>query len=173
MFKSLATTRNLLIFIMTLIVCVAAVNISSTLLMLVFEKHQEIAFLKSTGADPGFISFSFLCTGFYIGILGAFFGIALGLLVAVNINEVIRALDFSVEHIVKPLIRFSGSDRAEPMEFRLLNPSYYLQTIPVTVNFREIYNVAAMVLLISLGASFFPARKAGSLKPLEVLRKHG
>lgn len=173
MFKSLSTTRNLLIFIMTLIVCVAAVNISSTLLMLVFEKHQEIAFLKSTGASPGFISFSFLCTGFYIGILGAFFGIAFGLLIAVNINEVIGGLDYLIELFMKPVMLLSGRSTVGDTDFTILNPAYYLQTIPVRINLNEIFNVAAMVLIISLGASFFPARKAGSLKPLEVLRKHG
>ncbi|TFG62264.1 MAG: ABC transporter permease, partial [Spirochaetales bacterium] len=90
LYKSLVTTKNLLVFIMVLILCVASVNISSALIMLVTENSQAIAILKSTGGSPNLITQSFLLTGFIIGFAGTAAGLLIGLLISVNINPLIQ-----------------------------------------------------------------------------------
>ncbi len=87
--SSFRTTKALLVFIMALIVVVACVNVSSSVLMILFERRHDLGILKSVGASPHGLSLSFLLAGFATGLAGTVAGIAAGLLVAVNINEVI------------------------------------------------------------------------------------
>ena len=173
MFASLSTTRNLLIFIMAVIVCVAAVNISSSLYMLVLEKHEEIAILKGFGTGPQLISISFLLTGFFTGLAGVLFGVIFGLAIAVNINNVIRFIEWIMERVIQPITAVLSRGTPMPTEFKVLNPAYYLDSIPIRIRLIDICFVVVMVMILSLVASYFPSRKAAMLKPLEVLRKHG
>ena len=173
MFASLSTTRNLLIFIMAVIVCVAAVNISSSLYMLVLEKHEEIAILKGFGTGPRLISLSFLLTGFFTGLAGVLFGVIFGLAIAVNINSVIRFIEWVMERVVQPITAVLSHGTLIPSEFKVLNPAYYLESIPIRIRLIDICFVVVMVMVLSLVASYLPSRKAAMLKPLEVLRKHG
>ncbi len=92
-YRSFQTTRALLVFIMALIVVVAAVNVSSAMAMIVLEKRPEIAILKSMGARPGMLAASFLAAGFLAGVLGALVGVPAGLLVSVNVNAIVRGLE--------------------------------------------------------------------------------
>jgi len=173
MFSSFSTTKNLLLFIMIIIVVVASMNISSTLLMLYLEKRSEIAVLKSTGAESRVITLSFLITGFIIGVLGLFFGITGGLLLSLNINEVIHGIEWIVQSVFQPFLSYLRDSEAPSDTFRLLNPSYYLEYIPINIRFSELFTVSGMVISLSLIASYFPARKAGKMKPLEVMSKQG
>ncbi len=172
-YKSFQTTKNLLMFIMVLIVCVAAVNISSSLVMLVIEKRQEIAILKSIGASPRDISRAFIFTGFLTGTGGTVIGIAIGLLASININEIIHGIEACLNgfntilrFFVSPFVKTTGS------YIQVLNTSFYLDTIPIDIDMFEIAAVAMGTILISTLASFFPARGAGRIRPLEVLRKY-
>ena len=75
---SFRTTKALLLFIMALIVVVACVNVSSTVLMILFERRHDLGILKSVGAGPGPLSVSFLLAGFATGLAGTVAGIAPG-----------------------------------------------------------------------------------------------
>ena len=86
---SFRTTKALLLFIMALVVAVASVNVSSSVIMIIFERRHDLGILKSVGVGPPSLSLSFLLAGFTTGLMGTALGIAVGLLVAVNINEVI------------------------------------------------------------------------------------
>jgi lipoprotein-releasing system permease protein len=57
-------------------------------------------------------------------------------------------------------------------EVEILNPTYYLEEIPVSINLTELSAVAILAVLLATLASYFPARKAGKIRPLEILRKH-
>ena len=55
---------------------------------------------------------------------------------------------------------------------KILNPDYYLETIPVSLDFRALAGILTVSLVLSYLASLLPARKAAELPPLEILRRH-
>jgi len=170
-YRSFQTTKALLLFIMALIVLVAAVNVSSALVMVVLEKTQEIGILKSMGARPGQITLAFTFTGFLTGAAGSLLGLSLGLLAAVRVNELIRALDDLASLLLSALGALGFPLRVGP-EFKLLDTSFYLERIPIRIPFAELLGMCALTLLISVLASYFPARGAAGIRPMETLRKH-
>ena len=167
------TTRVLLIFIMALIVCVAIINISSSLVMLVLEKSEELSILKCIGASPSDITLSYIFTGLFTGIIGALIGISSGLIISVNINGIIFGVEKLINFFVS-IFRFALSPfmNMSGQSFQLLNNAYYLDNIPVTINPGELLLIFILTILLSAASSTIPAIKAGKIKPMEVLRKH-
>jgi len=167
------TTRAMLIFIMALIVCVAIINISSSLVMLVLEKSEEVSVLKCIGASPSDITLAYIFTGLFTGVTGTVTGLAAGLMISININSVIAGIDVFLNGILKgvtfilsPFVELSGET------VQLMNSSYYLDQIPVTVNPGDILLIFILTVILSAASSSIPAYKAGNIKPLDVLRKH-
>jgi lipoprotein-releasing system permease protein len=172
-YRSFQTTRALLILIMVLIVLVAAVNVSSALVMIVLEKRPEIAILKSMGAEPGLLASAFVAAGFLAGLLAALAGVPLGLLVAVNVNQIVAALEAGVNAALAAAAGVSGL-LGGPTGHRpllLMNPAFYLESIPVRISLLETAGAAALAIVVSTTASYLPARRAAAVKPLEVLRR--
>jgi lipoprotein-releasing system permease protein len=172
-YKSFQTTRALLIFIMALIVAVATINISSSLIMVVIEKTEEIGILKAIGARPREVTRTFVLTGLCAGFAGVLLGLSLGLAVAVNINALLAGVELlvnqavlGVRRLIEPIALLPG---AAPV--RIFNAEFYLEEIPIRIKGVELFIVAACSLLLSVLAAFFPARAAARIKPLEVLRK--
>jgi len=171
---SFRTTKALLLFIMGLIVLVASVNVSSSVLMIVFERRHDLGILKSVGAGPRSLALSFLLSGFATGLIGTALGIGLGLLVAVNVNEVISGLEWLVNRAldVASLVRASFSPSASALgSFTLFNSAYYLKVIPIRIDVLEVTAAAAGSLLLAAFASYIPASRASRVRPLEILRK--
>ena len=162
-YSSYESTRQLLLFIMALIVLVAAVNVSSATSMLVIERQRDIAVLKASGAGPSLTSAIFLWGAFLTGLAGSVFGISAGLVIGCSVNSLIRALE-------KFLSFFSALFHAGPVA--ILDSGYYLETIPIIVNGKAVFLIAFFTVLSSVLASWLPARRAGKLKPIEILRKH-
>jgi lipoprotein-releasing system permease protein len=171
---SFRTTKALLLFIMALVVIVASVNVSSSVLMIIFERRHDLGILKSMGAAPRSLSTAFLFAGFVTGLLGAVAGIAAGLLVAVNINSVIAGLEWAVNRILA-LASFVWStmnpSAAAFGPFTLFNSAYYLKNIPVRIESGEVIAAAIATLLLSAVASYLPAARAARTRPLDILRK--
>ena len=92
-FDVLAVESNVMFAILTLIVLVAALNIISGLIMLVQDKARAIAVLRTMGATRGAIMRIFLITGATIGFVGTAVGLALGLLVAHNVEPIRKGLE--------------------------------------------------------------------------------
>ncbi len=168
-FENYASTKMLLLLVMFLIVLVASVNVSSALVMLVMERRKEIGILKSVGASGTGITVSFLIIGTCIGGLGVILGIPLGLLCAVNVNEIIILF----EKIVNFFMHFVYSiiERGGYTAIQVLDPEFYLEKVPVTVPFTELFLIASVTMFLSLAVSLFPAVRAGKDKPLSILRK--
>ncbi len=172
-YKSLETTKQLLIFIMLLILCVASVNISSSMIMMVLAKQKEIAVLKSIGSSPSEIMLVYLLTGFLIGLAGTLAGIVAGILCAININGIIYSIE-ALLNIFNYLIWYI-QNIFTPSEFnpyRILESGYYLEKIPVVLNYMEIFLVSFASVSLSVVASLLPAARAGRIKPVEILQKH-
>jgi len=179
LYESFRTTRYLLLLIMGLTVAVAAVNISSALITLVMERSREIAILKGMGASPSDISHVFLTGGMILGFSGSTLGIILGTLAAVNINSLISGLESVVgafygvfAYLSAPFLSGSQQAASMPETIRILNPDYYLEHIPVTLDFWALSGILAASLFLSYLASLIPARKAAALSPMEILRRH-
>ncbi|MCQ2603694.1 MAG: ABC transporter permease [Spirochaetia bacterium] len=156
---TMGTTRKFLIFIMILILGVASINISSSMIMIVISKKQDIAVLKSMGASDSDISAIFILQGFFIGAAAAFIGLALGIFAALNINEIIDML----ESVLNMLLQ---------RDFRLSETGYYLERIPVELSLPKLAGCGALAILFSVVASWLPARHAGRIRPVEIFRKH-
>jgi lipoprotein-releasing system permease protein len=161
-YSSYESTRQLLLFIMTLIVIVAAVNVSSATSMLVFERQREIAVLKVSGAGVGGVTDVFLWASFLTGLAGGIVGMILGLLIGRNINFLFHFLE-------KVLSFFSGLFHKG--EVKILDPGFYLETIPVIIDWTAVFLIGCFTVLCSVIASWIPARRAGKLKPMDLLRK--
>ena len=169
-YKSFSTTKALLLLVMALAVAVAAINVGSTLVMLVLERRSDIAILKSAGASPGMIGRIFVVSGMVIGGVGALTGIGIGSLIAWKINEMIAMIEHLVNGVARLLATVSGS--AAPFSgIKLLNPAYYLEKIPVSFHFGELATVATASLILCFFASLIPAGRASHLTPLEIFRK--
>jgi lipoprotein-releasing system permease protein len=173
LYRSLRSTKVLLLFIMGVIVVVAVSNISSATTMLVLENMPEIAIMKSFGASPRSITLIFLGGAVTIGFIGTITGIAIGLLVGVRVNEIIRLLESGILRLNTVLRLMMGPFFPLPAtEYRVLNPEYYLEEIPIILPFYELAGVMVIALVCSVLAAFLPAVRAGQVRPLYILRKH-
>jgi len=162
-FKSYQSTRQLLLFIMALVVLVAAVNVSAATTMLAVERRRDMAVLKSFGADSGGNSRIFLFGSFLAGTAGSIAGIGLGVAIGCSINYIIAFLERISSGIS---MLFHGS------AYKILDPEYYLSSIPVVVDWTALGAIFASTILCSILAAWAPARRAGRLAPAEILRKY-
>jgi lipoprotein-releasing system permease protein len=141
--------------------------------MVVLEKTQEIAMLKAMGAGPAAIGMAFTITALATGLAGTALGLAMGAAVAVNINALLAGLEWALNlaaraafALLSPIL---GLPR--PLAVRLFNAEFYLERIPISLSFRELAVIAAATMLLAVLAAWLPARRAGRIKPLEVLRR--
>ncbi|MDR3355969.1 MAG: ABC transporter permease [Spirochaetaceae bacterium] len=161
-YSSYESTRQMLILIMALIVLVAAVNVSSAVSMLVIERQRDIAVLKSIGASAAETRRIFLLCGLMTALAGVIPGLALGLALGCNINDMIRALETVLSFV-------SALMRGAPV--KILDPGFYLQEIPVIVDWKAVALIGCLTVLCSVVSSLFCAGRAGKSRPLDLLRK--
>ncbi|MCK1489721.1 lipoprotein-releasing ABC transporter permease subunit [Bradyrhizobium sp. 180] len=154
-FNALEVERNVMFFILSLIVLVAALNIVSGLIMLVKDKGSDIAILRTMGASQGAIMRAFMITGASIGVAGTLVGFIVGLLVCVNI-ELIRQF-------------MSWLTRTELFPPKL----YFLSKLPAEIDFVQTAAVMTMALTLSFLATLYPSWRAARLDPVEALRQRG
>lgn len=126
------------------IIIVAAFNVASSLFMLVMEKQKAISILRAVGASKTSIAKVFLYIGLFLGLLGTFGGIIVGLVVVLFLGYV-------------PIIKL-------PPEV------YHFKTLPILIDFYELLKISLVSLGISLLATLYPAIRASSLVPIEGIR---
>jgi lipoprotein-releasing system permease protein len=157
LYRSFASTRQMLLFIMAILVIVAAVNVAQATSMLVIERRRDIAIFKTGGASPLSATGIFIWASFLTGLSGAVAGSALGLFIGSFINQIIKGLETF-------LGIFSGG-------IKILDPEYYLETIPIIIDWKMICLIFVFTVLCSVLASWLPARSAGKQKPVEILSR--
>lgn len=173
-YENFASTKIMLIFVMFLIVLVASVNVSSALVMMSMERRREIAILKSMGATSSGITISFLFTGLCTGALGVLVGMPIGIVCALNVNQIISFMETVVNLFAKLWYNLKAFFSFETMEFvpiYLLDPEFYLDHIPVVLPVKELFLIATVTLILSVIVSAFPSIRAGKEKPIDTLRK--
>jgi lipoprotein-releasing system permease protein len=151
-FNALQVERNVMFLILTLIVLVAALNIISGLIMLVKDKGQDIAILRTMGATQGAIMRVFLITGASIGVVGTLVGFVVGTVVCLNIESIRQFLSWLTS--------------TEPFSPEL----YFLSRLPADMDPGETTAVVVMALALSLIATLYPSWRAARLDPVEALR---
>lgn len=170
-FENFSSTKVLLVFIMLLIVLVAAVNISSAIVMLVMERRKEIAILKSIGGSNKGITVAFLITGVICGFCGILMGLPVGIILSLNANGLISLMEMIMNFFAKLSFIAGGGSAAAFSHVHLLDPAYYLTSIPISIPGVELAVICASVLVLSLVVSVVPAMNAGKEKPLDIFRK--
>ncbi|WP_034990123.1 lipoprotein-releasing ABC transporter permease subunit [Bartonella schoenbuchensis] len=151
-FSALQIERNVMFFILSLIILVAALNIISGLIMLVKDKNHDIAILRTMGAHQSAIMRIFISTGMMIGCIGTILGLILGVIAATNINY--------IQDFVSWLFNVD-----------VFNPQlYFLTKLPARIEWGQTAIVAVMALLLSFFATLIPAWQASKLDPVQALR---
>ena len=92
-FAAVKTEKNLMFVILTLIIAVAAFNLVSSLVMTVTDKQADIAILRTLGASPRSIMGIFVIQGAVIGLIGCAVGVILGVILALNVGEVVAFIE--------------------------------------------------------------------------------
>ncbi|MBI1912350.1 MAG: lipoprotein-releasing ABC transporter permease subunit [Deltaproteobacteria bacterium] len=152
LFSALKLEKVAMFIILTLIILVAALNIISTLIMVVMEKGKDIAILKSLGATSRGIMKIFMIEGIIIGVTGTFLGTVFGLLAALNMESIVQF----IERI---------------FHFKVLPPSiYYIDKFPSKVEPMVVLAIVVISISISFLATIYPSWQASRFDPVEGLR---
>ena len=151
-FRAVQIEKNVMFIILTLIVAVAAFNLVSTLVMAVTDKQPDIAILRTLGATPTSIMKIFVVQGSLIGVVGTAIGVIGGILIALNVDVVVPAIErlFRVQFLAKDV--------------------YYISELPSDLQLRDVVTIGLMSLLLSLLATLYPSWRASRVNPAEALR---
>ncbi|NOQ65076.1 MAG: lipoprotein-releasing ABC transporter permease subunit [Methyloprofundus sp.] len=151
-FQAIKTEKRVMFIILLLIVAVAAFNIVSTLVMVVTDKRGDIAILKTQGLTPMAVMRIFIVLGATIGLIGTALGVAGGVLLALNVETIVPAIERFFE------VNFMAAD------------VYYISSLPSKLVWADVYAIAIIAFLLSLLATLYPAWQASRVNPAEVLR---
>lgn len=143
LWEALQLEKRVYFIVLQLLVLVASFSIVSTLVMVVMEKRKDIAILKSMGASNKFVRKVFLLQGSVIGFLGSVLGTLLGYVGCIGLRE----YGFEIDQTV-----------------------FGMDTVPVHLVPMNFAIVFLLALIITALAGIYPAHRASSLKPAEVLR---
>jgi len=151
-FAAVQTEKRMMFIILTLIIAVAAFNLVSTLVMTVTDKQPDIAILRTLGSSPRSIMKIFMIQGALVGIMGTIAGVALGVLVALNIDVIVPF----IEHVFG--IQFLSKD------------IYLISEIPSDMRWPDVFKIGGVSVLLAFVATLYPSWSASRVKPAEALR---
>ena len=151
-FRAIEIEKRMMFIILTLIIAVAAFNLVSTLVMVVTDKHPDIAILRTLGVSPGSVMQIFVVQGAVIGIIGTLLGVGAGVLLALNIDTVVPFIE-------------------RTFRFQILSREvYYISDLPSDLHWRDVWTVALVSLGLAFVATLYPSWRASRVNPAEALR---
>ena len=144
LFSALKLEKVTMFIILTMIVLVGALNIISSLVMMVMEKTRDIAILRTMGASAKNIMSIFIFQGLFVGLVGTFLGLVSGSFLC---------------HIL-----------AKYKFIKLPPDVYYITTLPVRMEWLDIVSIILAAIIISFLATIYPSWQAAKVNPVEALR---
>ncbi|QLB13240.1 lipoprotein-releasing system permease protein [Bisgaardia hudsonensis] len=154
MYNDIRLIRTVMYIAMVLVIGVACFNIISTLIMAVKDKQGDIAIMRTLGANDHFIRKIFIFYGLQVGMKGCLIGIVLGIVLALNLTEIIR----SIEWLLNKKLLSDGI--------------YFVDFLPSELHWQDIVLVFISALVLSLLASLYPSNRASKLQPAQVLSSY-
>ena len=151
-YENIQFSRGIISFMLWLLIGVAAFNLVVSLIMIVRDKRGDIAILRTLGASPKTINHIFMWQGCFIGLTGIAIGVVLGVLGSLYISQFAAFIEatFSIQ---------------------ILNAEVYpIDFLPSALNPLDVVTVALGVLVLSLLATIYPAKKAAAIQPADALR---
>ena len=151
-YENIQFSRGIISFMLWLLIGVAAFNLVVSLIMIVRDKRGDIAILRTLGASPKTINNIFIWQGCLIALTGIAIGVVLGVLGSLYVSQFAAFIEaaFSIQ---------------------ILNAEVYpIDFLPSELNLLDVVYVASGVLVLSLLATIYPAKKAGAIQPADALR---
>ncbi|ELY5931185.1 lipoprotein-releasing ABC transporter permease subunit LolE [Cronobacter turicensis] len=151
MYRDIQMIRAIMYLAMVLVIGVACFNIVSTLVMAVKDKSSDIAVLRTLGAKDGLIRAIFVWYGLLAGLLGSVSGVVVGVLASWQLTAIIHGIEKLIGH------HFLSGD------------IYFIDFLPSELHALDVVYVLITALVLSLLASWYPARRASRIDPARVL----
>ncbi|WP_233982261.1 lipoprotein-releasing ABC transporter permease subunit LolE [Pectobacterium versatile] len=151
MYRDIQMVRTIMYLAMILVIGVACFNIVSTLVMAVKDKSSDIAVLRTLGASDGLIRAIFVWYGLLAGLLGSVIGAVVGVVAALQLTPIIRGIEALIGHKL------------------LSGDIYFIDFLPSELHLMDVFIVLGTSLVLSLIASWYPARRASRIDPARVL----
>lgn len=151
-FRSIQLTKTVMFIILLLVVGVAAFNIVSTLVMVVKEKQSDIAILRTIGASPRSILAIFASQGTAIGAIGTLAGIALGVLISMNLESLVHGLEALLG------TQFMNAE------------VYYMSDLPASVHWGDVLKISLTAFGLCCLSTLYPSWRAARTQPAQALR---
>ncbi|MGJ8690009.1 MAG: lipoprotein-releasing ABC transporter permease subunit [Gammaproteobacteria bacterium] len=152
LFDALRLEKTLTGFMLLMIVVIGAVNIVSTLVMVVSDKSADIAILRTMGASRGTIMSIFVTQGTAVGVFGTAFGAILGVLVSENLSAIMAWIESVLNTALSP------------------NNVYMISYLRAELHSEDVVVICLCALSVSFLATLYPAYRATRIQPAEVLR---
>jgi lipoprotein-releasing system permease protein len=151
-FRAIRIEKTMMSLILMLIVAVAAFNIVAMLVMVVTDKRTDIAILRTLGASPRKVMGVFITQGLVIGWLGVLLGVALGVVLALNVDTIVPVLE-------------------RTFRFQIMDADvFYITRIPSDLQWRNVAWIGSAALVLTALATVYPALRAARTAPAEALR---
>jgi lipoprotein-releasing system permease protein len=171
-FGALRMEKYAMMFLICLIFVVIGVNIYNFMRRSVSEKIEDIAVLYSLGIQEKDVRRIFITEGAFVGFFGGTLGVALGLLISINLNAIFAIAGKVVSWPGQVFSRlFGGLFDFAGVQFQLFSPAYfYIQEVPVQVMFSEVMFAFFFAFFAALVSAYMAVKKLDVKNPATVLR---
>ena len=152
LFQAIQMEKTMIGLLLLLIVAVAAFNIVSTLVMVVTDKRNDIAILRTMGLTSAQVMWVFIVQGMFIGLLGTLIGVVLGVALALNVSDMIAGLQTLLG------VQFLNAD------------VYFINYLPSELKWSDVRVIVTSAFIMTVAATIYPAWRASKVEPAEALR---
>ena len=152
LFQAIELEKKVVSLLLAAIIAVAAFNIIASLILMVADKRQDIAVLRTLGVEAGTISRIFMVQGSAVGAFGVLCGVSFGSLLALWIGDIVHWLEYV-------------------LGFRVFDPDvYFISQLPSRLLWQDVLMISGLGFGLSLLATLYPSYRAGQILPAEALR---